>query len=134
MHRLAPLKQEIEHKIMLPNNPVRFYGHLFLCQAVNPRIQASVWKEKEIRNFTEHRKMIERNWKHVFWIKIDTIVSVISFYVGNALSAIDTFFFVGWLRYANSIAKIWGVEPCCTVGIALWDVETCFNSKLLDPL
>eukprot|EP00261_Vitis_vinifera_P031648 XP_019072891.1 PREDICTED: uncharacterized protein LOC100264016 isoform X4 [Vitis vinifera] len=143
MHRLAPLKQEIENEVrmLLPDPQVLLT--LLSSLSSQSRIQELGLKRKgNSENFNVHRRNDRKKLKtDVLNEDTDIIVSGISsgldiaFHGGE--KALDTFTaddMDSGKDNVKIIAKIWGLQPSSMGGIALRDVETCFHSKLLDAL
>ena len=143
MHRLAPLKQEIENEVrmLLPDPQVLLT--LLSSLSSQSRIQELGLKRKgNSENFNVHRRNDRKKLKtDVLNEDTDIIVSGISsgldiaFHGGE--KALDTFTaddMDSGKDNVKIIAKIWGLQPSSMAGIALRDVETCFHSKLLDAL
>ena len=143
MHRLAPLKQEIENEVrmLLPDPQVLLT--LLSSLSSQSRIQELGLKRKgNSENFNVHRRNDRKKLKtDVLNEDTDIIVSGISsgldiaFHGGE--KALDTFTaddMDSGKDNVKIIAKIWGLQPSSMGGIALRDVETCFHSKLLNAL
>ncbi|WJZ83127.1 hypothetical protein VitviT2T_002834 [Vitis vinifera] len=143
MHRLAPLKQEIENgvRMLLPAPQVLLTLPSSLSSQSTIQ-ELGLKRKRSFENFTVHRRNDRKKLKtDVLNEDTDTIVSGISsgldiaFHGGD--KALDTFTaddMDSGKDNVKIIAKTWGLQPSSMAGIALRDVETCFLSKLLDAL
>lgn len=140
MHRLAPLKQEIENEVqmLLPDPQVLLT--LLSALSSQSRIQESGLKRKtNSKNFIGHRRNDGKKLKtEVLDEDTDIIVGGISsgfdidFHGGEkALDTVTADDLDGGKDNITMIVKVWGLQPCSMAGI---DVETFFHSKLLDVL
>ncbi|KAL6314011.1 hypothetical protein AAG906_011745 [Vitis piasezkii] len=141
MHRLAPLKQEIENGVqMLLPDPQVLLTLLSSLSSQSTIQKLGLKRKRSSGNFTVHRRNDRKKLKtDVLNEDTDMIISGISsgldiaFHGGE--KALDTFTaddMDSGKDNVKIIAKIWGLQPSSMAGIALRDVETCFHSKLLD--
>ena len=140
MHRLAPLKQEIENEVrMLLPDPQVLLTLLSSLSSQSRNQELGLKRKSNSGNFTEHRNNDRKKLKiNVLNEDTDIIVGGISPAYGIAFhggeKAFDTFSaddLDSGKDNVKAIAKIWDLQSCSMAGI---DVDTCFYSKLLDSL